>query len=164
MTLKSLCLSLSLTLALPFTVHAGESPWEKPRETLPVMQEAPTITVYRSEYCGCCKDWLTHLKQHGFNVIDTPTEQMSAIKEKLGVTPQLASCHTGVVDGYVVEGHVPADDIKRLLKTRPKIAGIAVPGMPHGSPGMETGRKDDFHVVAFDKKGNTDAFNTYRDY
>lgn len=161
MQVKSLCLALSVTLALPYPLQAGESP---ARAAASAAQPAPSITVYRSEYCGCCKDWLAHLRQHGFKVIDTPTEDMGAIKDKLGVTPQLASCHTGVVDGYVVEGHVPADDIKRLLKARPKVAGIAVPGMPHGSPGMETGRKDAYQVVAFDRQGRIDVFNTYRDY
>ncbi len=88
------------------------------------------IVVYRSPSCGCCGKWLEHLKQNNFNVKDIVTDDVQAIKDKYGVSKAMASCHTAIVDGYVVEGHVPANDIKTLLKTKPKVVGIAVPGMP----------------------------------
>ncbi|MGI9075884.1 MAG: DUF411 domain-containing protein [Gemmatimonadaceae bacterium] len=116
------------------------------------------ITVYKSPTCGCCKNWVDYLRKHGFRVTVKDTIDLDPIKRKLGVTDRLASCHTGVVRGYVVEGHVPADDIKKMLKQRPKVVGIAVPGMPMGSPGMEGPRSDSYEVLAFDKQGKTRVF------
>lgn len=106
--------------------------------------------VYKSETCGCCNDWIDHVRGAGFEVEYTNLRDMNGKKQELGLPYQLASCHTAVIDGYVIEGHVPADDIKRLLSERPDITGLAVPGMPHGSPGMETGRVDPYQVLSFD--------------
>ena len=128
--------------------------WAHPVEHI----EAIAITVYKSPTCGCCTNWVEHLRKHGFRVTVKDTIDLDPIKAKLGVVPRLASCHTGVVQGYVVEGHVPADDIKKMLKKRPKIVGIAVPGMPMGSPGMEGPRNDAYEVLAFDKQGKTKVF------
>lgn len=139
-------------------VHA-ESIWNKPTETL---EKPVDIVVYRSPSCGCCGKWLAHLQQHQFNVQDNVTDDMDSIKAKYGVPQNLASCHTAIVNGYVIEGHVPAGDIKTLLKNKPPIAGIAVPGMTTGTPGMEMGdRIDPFDVISFDKNGKTQTFHSY---
>lgn len=122
------------------------------------------IVVHRSPTCSCCGKWLEHLKQNNFNVKDVVTNDVQAIKDKYGVTRELSSCHTAIVDGYVVEGHVPANDIKTLLKTRPKIVGLAVPGMVNGSPGMEMGDKSDpYEVISFDHEKQVKVFNSYKD-
>lgn len=121
------------------------------------------MTVYRSPTCGCCGKWIEHVKQNHFVVKDIVSDDMQAIKKKLGVPEQLASCHTAVVDGYVIEGHVPATDIEKLLQTKPKVTGISAPGMPMGSPGMEMGgRQDDYDVVSFDKTGNVQVFAEHK--
>lgn len=123
------------------------------------------ITVYRSPSCGCCGDWLAHLEQHGFEITDIKTKDMKTVKEQHQVPPILASCHTAVIDGYVIEGHVPADDIKQLLLSRPDVQGLTVPAMPVGTPGMEMGgRKDPFAVVQFSKDGSYGIFNNYSNY
>lgn len=120
------------------------------------------VTVYRSPTCGCCGKWIDHMKQNNFNVKDNITDDMEAIKGRYGVPKEMASCHTAIVDGYVVEGHVPAADIVKLLKTKPKVAGLAVPGMVTGSPGMEMGgRADPYDVVSFDKEKHFQVFNHY---
>ncbi|HWA58993.1 MAG TPA: DUF411 domain-containing protein [Gemmatimonadales bacterium] len=112
------------------------------------------ITVYRSPSCGCCKAWEDYLRKNGFVVKDILQDDLSQIKAESGVTGKLASCHTALVGGYVVEGHVPAADIQRMLTEKPKIVGISAPGMPGAGPGMDTG-KDPYNVLAFDAKGNT---------
>lgn len=120
------------------------------------------IVVHRSPTCTCCGKWLTHLKQNNFTVTDVVTDNVQAIKDKYGVTQQLASCHTAIVDGYVIEGHVPADDIKTLLTAKPKVVGITVPGMVRGTPGMEMGDKvDPYKVLSFDRENHTQVFNSY---
>jgi hypothetical protein len=123
------------------------------------------IQVYKSPTCGCCTAWVEHIKAAGFEpqVFDITDEALQARKATLGVGPRLASCHTAIVNGYVVEGHVPAADIQRLLREKPAIAGIAAPGMPTGSPGMEvpSGRKDKYDVLAFTKTGSTRVFASH---
>ena len=119
---------------------------------------AAEIIVYKSPTCGCCKLWIEHLEQNGFKVKAYNTENVVAHKQRLGLLPELAACHTAVVNGYVIEGHVPASDIKRLLKEKPKIAGLAVPGMPMGSPGMEGPVKESYEVKAFDKNGRVSTY------
>lgn len=114
------------------------------------------IAVYRSETCGCCKTWMAHLEKHGFVIQDHVETDMSLVKKRHGVPPEVASCHTAVVDGYVIEGHVPAQDIIALLAKKPGIVGLSVPNMPVGPPGMEDGagqRKDPFSVMSFSKEG-----------
>ena len=120
------------------------------------------IVVYRSPTCECCGKWLEHLKKNNFKVKEIVTDDVQPIKDKYGVSKEMASCHTAIVDGYVIEGHVPANDIMKLLKTKPKIVGIAVPGMPKGTPGMEMGdRKDAYNVMSFDKANHYEVFNSY---
>jgi hypothetical protein len=121
------------------------------------------IVVHRSPSCTCCGKWLEHLKQNNFNVKDVVTDDVQALKNQHGVSQELASCHTALVDGYVIEGHVPASDIKTLLKTKPKVVGISVPGMVNGTPGMEMGdKKDPYKVVSFDSDKNIKEFNSYK--
>lgn len=121
------------------------------------------ITVYRSPTCGCCGKWIEHMKQNNFIVKDNLSDDMEAIKAQYGVPKEMASCHTAIVDGYVVEGHVPAADIIKLLKTKPKVTGLAVPGMVTGSPGMEMGdRADPYDVMSFDKEKHFQIFNHYQ--
>jgi hypothetical protein len=119
------------------------------------------ITVYKDPSCGCCKSWIQHLIKYGYDVDAKDTPAMAEVKRTLGVPDALTSCHTAVVNGYLIEGHVPATDIARLLKEKPKVAGLAVPGMPAGSPGMEGPRKQHYQVLSFDKNGKTRIFASY---
>ncbi len=111
----------------------------------------PEVTVYKSPTCGCCSAWVGHLKASGFEVKAVDTSDMRSVKERLGVPAALTSCHTAVADGYVFEGHVPAEVMQRFLKEQPEVVGLAVPGMPIGSPGMVVpGRAPQpYEVVAF---------------
>ncbi|MBW7850752.1 MAG: DUF411 domain-containing protein [Rhodospirillales bacterium] len=122
---------------------------------------ADEVVVYKSPYCGCCAKWVDHMRANGFSVAVREVEDVAPVKAAHGVAPSLESCHTAVVDGYVVEGHVPAGDVKRLLAERPRVRGLAVPGMPSGSPGMEGPTKDSYDVVAFDGVGRVSVFNRY---
>ena len=123
--------------------------------------EPLTIDVHRDANCSCCKDWIKHLENNGFAVNDHVEADMSAVKQKLGVPPRLASCHTGVIDGKFVEGHVPAADILKL-RQRPDLIGAAVPGMPMGSPGMEYGdRVDAYQVIGLDNQRQDVVLSDY---
>lgn len=122
---------------------------------------AETITVYKTSTCGCCSLWVKHLQANGFQVEahDIDQQKLTGMARVAGVTADLQSCHTAKVGRYVVEGHVPAADIQRMLKERPAIAGISAPGMPMGSPGMEQGGvKQPYDVVAFTKSGQRSVF------
>ena len=117
-----------------------------------------SIKVYKTPTCGCCKAWVEHLEQNGFKaeVVDMP--DLSAVKTKYGVAPEHQSCHTAVIGNYTIEGHVPADLIKKLITEKPAIAGLAVPGMPAGSPGMEGATKESYDVLTFDRAGRTTVY------
>ena len=120
---------------------------------------AATLTVYKHPSCGCCGKWVEHAQKHGSTVKVVESEDMAAVKKRLGVPDKLASCHTSQVGGYFVEGHVPAADIKRLLAQKPKAAGISVPGMPLGSPGMEAGgQKQPYATVLVARDGKLSTF------
>ncbi len=122
----------------------------------------PTVTVYKSPTCNCCSKWVTHLEENGFEVNVDSRMNMQPVKQQLGVPGGLASCHTATVGGYVVEGHVPAQDVKRLLSKTPEVRGIGVPGMPIGSPGMERGNQvEPYSVMSFTAAGDTSVFATY---
>ena len=138
------------------------SNWDKSKFPYKGNQE---ITVYRSPSCGCCGIWIEHMKKHGFQITDIKTDDIEAIKQQHNVPANLASCHTAVIDGYVMEGHIPADDIKRFLTEKPNLKGLAVPGMPIGTPGMESANiKQPFTVFAFNNQGETRVFNRYEKY
>ncbi|MBW3630566.1 MAG: DUF411 domain-containing protein [Gemmatimonadetes bacterium] len=123
---------------------------------------APTkILVYKSPTCGCCTAWLDHLEASGFAVTARDVPDVAPIKQRYGIPERLASCHTGLVAGYAVEGHVPAADIKRLIKEKPKAVGLAVPGMPMGSPGMEGPRKDRYDVILVGQNGKTRVYASH---
>ncbi|HVH13503.1 MAG TPA: DUF411 domain-containing protein [Longimicrobium sp.] len=119
------------------------------------------MVVYKTPTCGCCRSWVEHVEAAGFQVEVHDMPDVTPVKNEHGLPQHLASCHTAVVDGYVIEGHVPADVIRRLLSERPQVAGIAVPGMPVGSPGMEMGsRKDPYDVIAFARDGKVSVFES----
>jgi hypothetical protein len=132
----------------------GESPSEPTPSLATQVSEPGVVQVWKSPTCGCCGEWIEHLRSAGFEVAVNDVQDLAVVKQSLGVPEDLQSCHTALIDGYVVEGHVPAADIRRLLEERPEIAGLAVPGMPVGSPGMEIGdQKDPYDVVTFTSEG-----------
>ena len=119
-----------------------------------VSSEPLSITVYKSPTCGCCKQWIAHLQEHGFNVLAVDSDDMTAVKAQYGVPDKLRSCHTARIGGYTIEGHVPAKDIIAMLENAPTTDGLSVPGMPVGSPGMEVGdRVDAYDVIQFSAEG-----------
>ncbi|GAB1579258.1 DUF411 domain-containing protein [Bordetella petrii] len=123
------------------------------------------VQVWKTPTCGCCQDWVAHLRDHGFQVQVNEVDDTSAIRARLGIPAEYGSCHTGLVDGYALEGHVPARDIQRLLRERPAAIGLAVPGMPLGSPGMDgpeyEGRKHPYDVLLVRRWGLTSVFQAY---
>lgn len=140
--------AVSFLLAVSFTSQASEK---------------VEVEVYRSPTCGCCSKWVEHLKQNNFSVKDHVIDDVQVIKDKYGVSADMSSCHTALINGYVVEGHVPAADIMTMLKTKPAVTGISVPGMPMGTPGMEMGgRKDPYKVISFDKANNYKVVSEYK--
>jgi hypothetical protein len=125
-------------------------------------EELPAVTVYKSPTCQCCAEWVTHMEDNGFEVKTTDLSDMQQIKNRFSVPRELSSCHTAVVGGYVVEGHVPAEEVKRMLVQQPQIVGLTVPGMPVGSPGMERGNQlDPYNVLAFSQNGRANIFAKY---
>ena len=143
---------LALALAIPAGVVAQRS------TAKPVTPGPQAITVYKTATCGCCTKWVDHLKAAGFNPTVHVVENMSQSPITKRVPDSLRSCHTATLEGYLVEGHVPADVVKRLLKEKPRVEGIAVPGMPAGSPGMESPNHEPYNVIAFDAAGKTTVF------
>jgi hypothetical protein len=123
--------------------------------------ERPAVRVHKDPNCGCCNGWVTHLRRAGYDAAGVDTNRLNAVKARLGVPPQLHSCHTAEVGDFVVEGHVPASAIDRLLAERPQARGLAVPGMPVGSPGMEGGEPETYDVILFGPQG-TRVFLRYR--
>jgi hypothetical protein len=149
---------LTLTVALAIGTVAAAAQAKKAAAAA----AAVPIVVYKTPTCGCCAKWVEHMEANGFkatvfNMPDTSTE-----RKKAGVPAELGSCHTTVVGGYAVEGHVPAADIKRLLREKPAIVGLSAPGMPAGSPGMDVPNSPAYEVVAFDKQGRTTVFATHK--
>lgn len=116
-------------------------------------QSKPLVTVYKNPACGCCGEWVKHMVANGFRVDVKNVDDVEAIRRRYMVSDSLASCHTALVGGYVVEGHVPANDVWRLLRERPRLIGLSVPGMVVGSPGMETGPAEAYATIAFDERG-----------
>lgn len=151
---------LTIATALALTPTLSSTPVAAAQAT-PAGAPFP-VTVYKSPTCGCCAKWNDHMSASGFKVASNDLPDVNPLKDKHGVPQQARSCHTALVGGYVVEGHVPADVIRKMLRERPAIVGIAAPGMPVGSPGMEMpdGRKDTYQIVAFDKQGKTTVYAT----
>lgn len=145
---------LSITSILSVSIYIGFNLTNK-------NAYAEDIMVYKSPTCGCCKKWVKHLREEGFNVKTKDYHDMKPIKQTLGVKSQFQSCHTAKIGKYFIEGHVSASDIKRLLKEKPDIKGLSVPGMPMGSPGMEGHRKDKYDVIAIDKNNNAMVFSKH---
>jgi hypothetical protein len=151
--LKTLrCLAVAAALAVP--AHAAP----QTAKPAPAAGAGQPITVYRTASCGCCGKWVDHLKTAGFNPTVHIVENTSTAPAAQGVPNELRSCHSATLEGYNVEGHVPAEVIQQLLKDRPKVKGIAVPGMPAGSPGMESPNPVAYDVVAYDANGKTTVF------
>ena len=124
--------------------------------------DLPTVTVYKSPSCQCCSEWVAHMKDEGFEVEVQSKLRMRPVKKQVGLPSSLAACHTSVVGNYVVEGHVPAQEVKQLLREQPDVRGLSVPGMPVGSPGMERGnRVEPYEVVTFTPSGETTVFAQY---
>ncbi len=122
------------------------------------MAQATVVEVFKSPYCGCCGKWVEHLRQSGFEVKAHDVEDVPAVRQKLGMPDRLGSCHTAKIGGYVVEGHVPATDIQRLLKEKPKVLGLSVPSMPPGSPGMESSKPIPYQTLLVQSDGSTRVF------
>lgn len=124
----------------------------------------PSVEVWKSPTCGCCKDWVRHMQDNGFRVTVNDSGNTNA-RARVGIPQNLGSCHTAVVAGYAIEGHVPADDVRRLLSEKPKAVGLAVPGMPIGSPGMDGpeygGRKNTYEVLLVQRNGTTSVYRRY---
>lgn len=127
----------------------------------PAAALAVQVEVFKDPSCECCERWARHLRKNGFNVVVNDVEDISTVKAMAGIPDYLSSCHTAFIDGYLVEGHVPARDIRRMLETRPAIKGIAVPGMPQSAPGMDSPDYEPFQVFSFDDKDATDIFASY---
>jgi hypothetical protein len=149
------------TAASEAAMPAAAAPAEAPAQE--IAASAPVISVYKSPTCGCCKNWVDHVKAAGFTVEVHDVDNLSDIKADAGVPASAQSCHTAIVGGYAIEGHVPAATIQRLLKEKPALAGIAVPGMPVGSPGMEVPGQpaDKYDVVAFKADGSTSVYESH---
>jgi hypothetical protein len=137
------------SLLLVFLASAG-SAWAQ--------AALPDVEVFKSPYCGCCAEWVKHMRENGFQVTTHDVNDVPAARKQLGMPNALGSCHTAKIGGYVVEGHVPAADIRRLLKEKPKAIGLAAPGMPIGSPGMETGKPVPYDTLLVQTDGSTRVF------
>jgi len=151
---------LLLTSGVALAALVGIIAWPGPGAPVAVAAE-PEIVVYKTAACSCCEKWVSHLRDAGLNVDVVNVDYTRTIQERVGVPPKLASCHTAVVGDYWVEGHVPADLVQRLMAEKPDdIRGIAVPGMPLGSPGMEGPNPSEYDIVAYDSDGHTSVYAT----
>jgi hypothetical protein len=149
--MKALILGLALLVAAPIQAQ------QKPASTKPHM------LVYKSPTCGCCTKWVEYMQANGFTAAVTNMPDVTPVKMTHKVPSQLASCHTTLINGYVIEGHVPVEDVRRLLKEKPaNVAGLAAPGMPAGSPGMDVPNSPAYDVIAFDKSGGTRVYATHK--
>ena len=143
------CYSIVLVMVFSFAINSA-------------LSAEPTITVWKSASCGCCQRWVDYLQDDGFEVIAHNVDDVVSIKKKLGIAdPALYSCHTAKVAGYIIEGHIPVSDIRRLLNERPKLMGLTAPGMPQMSPGMFSIEPKGYDVVQFNAKQETGVFSSY---
>ena len=159
MHIRSIVATLCLLLAGP--CNAANPVWLEGKT-----DDSHEITVYRNASCGCCKGWIDHLEEHNFIVRDVTVDDVNAFKQQFDVPTRAASCHTAVVDGLVIEGHVPAQDIKRLLAEPGDIRLLTVPAMPSGTPGMDTpgAPRDPFRVYSISNDDEVGVFTTYENY
>ena len=152
MLIRTIAALLSLLAVLPFSQAADQ---------LPGRISGQKITVYKSPTCGCCAAWAEYLEHNGFDVSVVNQNDLSQIKKRFGVEAPLQSCHTAIVDGYVIEGHVPANDIWRLLAEKPQATGLTAPGMPMMSPGMHSIEPKGYDILLFDKGTKTSVYSSY---
>lgn len=144
---------LSTLRKLAFLVVLAPAAWATP--------SMPTVQVFKSPTCGCCEKWVEHMKANGFAVVTHDTEDVAAHKRRLGVPLAMGSCHTAEVGGYLIEGHVPAADVKRLLAEKPRARGLLSPGMPASAPGMDDPRKIPYEVLLVGSDGSTSSFSRH---
>lgn len=156
-------LSALFVVACDASTDAEQSEVKVPVAESNQTQQTRQVVMYKAPNCECCTGWADHLRQAGFNVVEKKRDDMSAIKSEYGVSDKLASCHTAIIDGYVIEGHVPAADVERLLSERPNVVGLTAPGMPMKSPGMQAVGKapKSYDVLAFSKDGTHTIFSHY---
>ncbi len=154
--LRSIISSIFISL---FIIGCSESESGLKLESV---SKLPIVQVYKSPTCGCCSKWVSHLEANGFKVEATDVDDLALVKRSFGIPGAVATCHTAIVGDYLVEGHVPAEDIVQLLKQKPAVKGIAVPGMPIGSPGMEMGSPQAYDVVSFNANGETEIFSSHQ--
>lgn len=164
MTLSQRFTSLATGLllsAMPLCMAmAADSP--PPAAAVTTAVELPLVKVYKSPTCGCCVKWIEHMEKAGFRVEATDLPDVNVIKNERGIAPRYASCHTAIAGDYVIEGHVPPADVLRLLREQPDVLGLAVPGMPAGSPGMEAPRAQPYDVLALKRDGDASVYSSYR--
>ena len=153
----SSCRFAVVAIALLFAVTSAYG------QQKPAVAAKPHLTVYKSPTCGCCAKWVEYMQANGFTAEVNDIPDVTPVKIKHGVPRQLGSCHTTLVGNYVIEGHVPVEDVRRLLKEKPaNLIGLAAPGMPAGSPGMDVPSSPPYDVLAFDKNGGTKVYSTHR--
>jgi hypothetical protein len=154
---------IGLLAAVLLAGCAGSASQQAAAEQTTGEQTVREMVVYSSPACGCCGDWVGYVEEHGYTVTVESVQDIAVVKEEHNIPQSAWSCHTALVDGYIVEGHVPIEDIERLLTERPDVVGIAVPRMPVGSPGMEVPgvEPEPFEVVTFDAVGNTEIYSTH---
>ena len=151
---RRLALQLSLAGLTAAGLGSPLSAWAAGNDSL--------ITVWKTPDCGCCKEWVTHLKKNGFEVVTNDIKDTAPMRQKLGLPAKFGSCHTAQLGAYVLEGHVPAQEVRRLLREKPQAVGLAVPGMPVGSPGMEVGsRQDPYDVLLVMADGSSRVYQSY---
>lgn len=154
-------LSRRSALRLPLAL-LGLAVLGHPSLALAARSAAEPVTVWKNPDCGCCREWITHLRKNGFEVISNDVKDTAPIRQKLGLPDKFGACHTATVGNYVVEGHVPAQELRRLLKEKPNARGLAVPGMPVGSPGMEAGNtRDAYDVLLVLTDGSSRIYQSY---
>lgn len=162
MKTNSLSIGSVFLLSLSVIACSQDSESAAPSSSLVSTTELPLMTVYKSPTCGCCEDWVKYIEKAGFSVKAIDHDNVDAVKAEHGLTdPSLKSCHTAIVDGYVIEGHVPLTDIERLLRERPDVVGLTAPGMPMMSPGMGSELPKDYDVLVFDKDGRSQVYSSY---
>lgn len=160
LTIATLC--SVLVTGFTATVARAESPGDAVQDDAAGSTPRPAVEVWKSPTCGCCEAWVSYLEKAGFPVTAHNSRDMNAVKAKLGLPgPSVASCHTAIIDGYVVEGHVPVSDIEKLLTEKPDLVGISAPGMPMNSPGMGSEEPSGYDVISFDREGRERVFSSH---